>query len=193
MRKVISFLMVVTFLLLPISPAFAQTSLLNPAPKETCVVIVGDAGVKTPDFFKYVDEAFNTEEKKKKVVSGTEIQSLYQTYWLDKGFLEEQKLTKQDLNDFVKYSGYKKVFYLIVSSPVVEKTNEGHGGWDGWVQTERTRASITIKTFLVNETDIIKAVDVTKEDDSVTSELRAKRGAFEKCIKEIKSVIGSYL
>jgi len=193
MRKVISFLMVVTFLLLPISPAFAQTSLLNPAPKETCVVIVGDAGVKTPDFFKYVDEAFNTEEKKKKVVSGTEIQSLYQTYWLDKGFLEEQKLTKQDLNDFVKYSGYKKVLYLIVSSPVVEKTNEGHGGWDGWVQTERTRASITIKTFLVNETDIIKAVDVTKEDDSVTSELRAKRGAFEKCIKEIKSVIGSYL
>lgn len=193
MRKVISFLMVVTFLLLPISPAFAQTSLLNPAPKETCVVIVGDAGVKTPDFFKYVDEAFNTEEKKKKVVSGTEIQSLYQTYWLDKGFLEEQKLTKQDLNDFVKYSGYKKVVYLIVSSPVVEKTNEGHGGWDGWVQTERTRASITIKTFLVNETDIIKAVDVTKEDDSVTSELRAKRGAFEKCIKEIKSVIGSYL
>jgi len=193
MRKVISFLMVVTFLLLPISPAFAQTSLLNPAPKETCVVIVGDAGVKTPDFFKYVDEAFNTEEKKKKVVSGTEIQSLYQTYWLDKGFLEEQKLTKQDLNDFVKYSGYKKVVYLIVSSPVVEKTNEGHGGWDGWVQTERTRASITIKTFLVNETDIIKAVDVTKEDDSVTSELRAKRGAFEKCIKEIKSAIGSYL
>jgi len=193
MRKVISFLMVVTFLLLPISPAFAQVSLLNPAPKETCVVIVGDAGVKTPDFFKYVDEAFNTEEKKKKVVSGTEIQSLYQTYWLDKGFLEEQKLTKQDLNDFVKYSGYKKVLYLIVSSPVVEKTNEGHGGWDGWVQTERTRASITIKTFLVNETDIIKAVDVTKEDDSVTSELRAKRGAFEKCIKEIKSVIGSYL
>ena len=193
MRKVISFLMVVTFLLLPISPAFAQTSLLNPAPKETCVVIVGDASVKTPDFFKYVDEAFNTEEKKKKVVSGTEIQSLYQTYWLDKGFLEEQKLTKQDLNDFVKYSGYKKVVYLIVSSPVVEKTNEGHGGWDGWVQTERTRASITIKTFLVNETDIIKAVDVTKEDDSVTSELRAKRGAFEKCIKEIKSAIGSYL
>ena len=186
-------MMVVTFLLLPISPAFAQTSLLNPAPKETCVVIVGDAGVKTPDFFKYVDEAFNTEEKKKKVVSGTEIQSLYQTYWLDKGFLEEQKLTKQDLNDFVKYSGYKKVVYLIVSSPVVEKTNEGHGGWDGWVQTERTRASITIKTFLVNETDIIKAVDVTKEDDSVTSELRAKRGAFEKCIKEIKSAIGSYL
>lgn len=193
MRKVISFLMVVTFLLLPISPAFAQTSLLNPAPKETCVVIVGDASVKTPDFFKYVDEAFNTEEKKKKVVSGTEIQSLYQTYWLDKGFLEEQKLTKQDLNDFVKYSGYKKVVYLIVSSPVVEKTKEGYGGWDGWVQTERTRASITIKTFLVNETDIIKAVDVTKEDDSVTSELRAKRGAFEKCIKEIKSAIGSYL
>lgn len=47
--------------------------------------------------------------------------------------------------------------------------------------------------FLVNETSIIKAADVAKEDDSVTSELRAKRGAFEKCIREIQSIVGSLI
>lgn len=127
------------------------------------------------------------------MISGTEIQSMYQTYWLEKGYLEEQKLTKQDLNDFVKYSGYNKVLFLIVNSPVVEKTRQGRGGWGVWVQSERTRASIGIKSFLADETSIIKATDVTKEDDSDTSELRAKRGAFEKCMKEIQGAIGSLI
>lgn len=193
MRKFICSLMAIAFLLLPMTPAFAEINLLNPTLKDTCVVIVGDAAVKTPDFFKYVDETFNTEGKSKKVISGTEIQSMYQTYWLDKGYLEEQKLTKQDLNDFVKYSGYNKVLFLIVNSPVVEKTKQGRGGWGGWVQAERTRASISVKTFLANDSSIIKAADVTKEDDSDTSELRAKRGAFEKCVKEIQSTIGSLI
>lgn len=49
MRKFIYFLMI--FLLLSMTPAFAEINPLNPAPKETCVVIVGDAAVKTPDFF----------------------------------------------------------------------------------------------------------------------------------------------
>lgn len=193
MKKFIVSLMAVAFFLLPMSPASAEINLLNSAQKGTCAVIIGDASVKTPDFFKYVDEAFNTEEKGKRVVSGTEIQSLYQTYWLDKGYLEEQKATKQDLNDFVKYSGYNKVLFLVVNSPIVEKTKSGNGGWGGWVQREQTRASIGVKAFLVNETSVIKAADITKEDDSVTSELRAKRGAFQKCMEDIKNVIGSLM
>jgi len=193
MIKFIFSLVAVIFLLLPASPAFAEINILNPALKGTCIVIVGDAAIRTPDFFKSLDDTFNAEAKSKKVISGTEIQSLYQTYWLDKGYLEEQKLTKQDLNDFVKYSGYDKVLFLIVNSPVMEKTKQGSGGWGAWIQTERTRASISVKVFLANETSIIKAADVAKEDDSVTSELRAKRGAFEKCIKEIQGVIGSLI
>lgn len=154
-------------------------------------MIVGDASVKTPDFLQYVNDAFNSEGNGKKVVSGTDVQSKYQSYWLDKGFLEEQKLTKQDLNEFVKYSGYSKVLFLIVNPPVMEKTKQAGGGWYGWMATERTRASINVKSFLADETSVIKSVEVTKEDDSVTSELRAKRGAFQKCLTEIKSAIGS--
>ncbi len=193
MRKKLVSLLAVAFFLLSLSPVVTAASLLNRAPNETCAVIIGDPSVKTPDFIKYVDDAFNEEGKSKKVVTGTDIQSKYQSYWFDKGFLEEQKLTKQDLFDFVKYSGYKKVLFLIISTPVMEKTKQGAGGWYGWSQTEQTRASITIKTFLVNETAVIKTLDVSKEDDSITSELRAKRGAFQKCITEIKTAVESII
>lgn len=190
MRKFVLFLMVFSVVLLTMSSAFAEVNLLGQQTKGSCVVIVGNASVKTPDFFQYIDEAFNSKDNNnKKVAFGTEIQSLYQTYWLDKGFLEEQKPTKQDLNDFVKYSGYNKVLFLIINTPVVEKTKQGGGGWGTWSVTEKTRASIGLKAFLTNENSVIKATDVTKEDDSFTSELRAKRGAFKKCMEEIKTII----
>lgn len=192
MKNIISSLMGVAFLLLTISPVFAEINPLMLPTKETCVLVVGAPDVKTTDFFTYVDETFNTEETRKKVAFGTEIQSLYQKYWLDKGHLEEQKPTKQDLNDFAKFSGYKKVLFLLVSSPTVEKTKSASGGWGfygGYSMTEQTRASVSVKAFLVDEATIIKAVDVTKEDDSKTSELRAKRGAFKKCITEIREVV----
>ena len=112
MKKVIASFIAIAFLLLPMSSAFAETTPLNASPKGTCAVIIGDADIKTPDFLKCVDETFNTEKESKKVITGTEIQSLYQKYWLDKGYLEEQKPTKQDLNDFVKYSGYKQVLFF---------------------------------------------------------------------------------
>lgn len=193
MRKKLVSLLAAALLMFSLSPTVSAASLLNKDQGRTCAVIVGDPSVKTPDFIKYVDDAFNEEGKSKKVVVGTDIQSKYQSYWFDKGFLEEQKLGKQDLFDFVKYSGYNKVLFLIVSTPVMEKTKQGYGSWHGWSQTERTRASITIKTFLVNETDVVKALDVTKEDDSVTSELRAKRGAFQKCMSEIKAAVESII
>ena len=179
------------------SAAFAADLPLALSAKDTCVVVIGTADVKTPDFFNYIDEAFNAESTKRKVAYGTEIQSLYQKYWLDKGHLEEQKPTKQDLHDFAQFSGYKKVLFFIVSSPTVEKTRRAAGGWGlyggGYSMTEQTRASVSVKAFLVDAVSILKAVDATKEDDSRTSELRAKRGAFKKCITEIKDIIGASL
>ena len=77
-----------------------------------------------------------------------------------------------------------KVFlnYLIGSSPIVEKTHIPAG----WFSTiEQTRASLEVKCFLVDKENVIKALAVTQNDDSKTSELRAKRGAFEKCMKEL--------
>ena len=172
--------------------AFAAdaTSLLQKAPTKIGVVVVGGADVKTPDFFKYISQAFEGENTLYTIETGTAIQSKYQQYWFDKGFLEEQKLTKQDLHDFVKYSGQQKVLFLTISSPIVEKTKISNG-WYGMI--EQTRASIEVKAFLADDTNILKAVDLSKEDDSQVSELRAKRGAFEKIIKEISVELKDYL
>lgn len=189
-RKSIAAAMVLTFLLFPMMPAMAKVSLLEPSSnKKICAVIVGGADVKTSDYINFVDTELNGEDNKKtkKIIVGTDIQGRYQTYWLNKGFLEEPKPAKQDLHDFVKFSGYDRVLFLFVTSPVMEKTRNQTGLF---TSEEKTRASIGVKAFLVDEANIIKVIDVSKEDDSVTSELRAKRGAFRKCMKEIQSVIG---
>ena len=148
---------------------------------KTCVVLIGNSDVKTPDFIKYIDKEFNNEEAKKRIACGVEIQSIYQNYWFQKGYLEEQKLQKQDLHDFVKFSSYDRCLFLIISDPVVEKTKVP-AGW--FTTAEKTRASMEVKCFLADSTDIIKSFSVVKNDDSMASDLRAKRGAFEKCVKE---------
>ena len=149
---------------------------------KTCVVVIGESDVKSPDFTKFIDDEFNNEEVKNKVVCGTSVQSLYQNYWFQKGFLEEQKPQKQDLHDFVKFSSYDRCMFLMVSSPIVEKTRIPAG----WFTTiEKTRASLEVKCFLVDKENVLKALSVTQNDDSEASELRAKRGAFEKCMKEL--------
>lgn len=183
MKKVLTNLLLISFAMLIMIPSsFAESpSFSQKYAKKTCIVVIGESDVKTPDFFKYIDKQMNGDDMVK-MDSGIETQSKYQNYWFDKGFLEEQKLTKQDLHDFVQYSGYDRVLFLMVGSPILEKTKVQTGLF-AWA--EQTRASIEVKAFLVDNTSIIKAVTVSKEDDSVTSELRAKRGAFEKCMKEV--------
>lgn len=152
---------------------------------KACALIVGGADVKTKDFIERLEENLNRdldEDIYKKVDCGTQIQSLYQNYWLEKGELEEGKLTKAVLHDFVKFSGYDRCLFLVISEPDVEKTkiNLGLFGY-----AENTRASIEVKAFLADESRVLKIMSTTKNNQSSTSELRSKRGAFTKCIKEV--------
>ena len=91
--------------------------------------MVGDADVKTPDFLKYVDETFNTEAKNKKVISGTEIQSLYQTYWLDLRFCRVGKQISKLLIILIGYQGYRKssCAYVLGGEEETFKTTLGIG------------------------------------------------------------------
>ena len=79
---------------------------------------------------------------------------------------------------------------MTVCDPVMEKTSIP-AGWFTTVQ--QTRASVEVKAYLADAETIIKAVDVSKEDDSQASELRAKRGAFQKDINEIASQLKGFL
>lgn len=162
------------------------------APK-VCALIIGSPDVKAKDFMERLEENLNRdldEDKKKKVECGTKIQSLYQNYWLEKGELEEGRLTKAVLHDFVKFSGYDRCLFLVVEDPKMEKSKISAGIFGS---IEQKRASIEVKGFLADQEKILKIMNVTKNNSSETSELRAKRGAFTKCIKELCEDMRPYI
>ena len=155
------------------------------------VVIVGGSDFKTVNFVRYAREFFEEANTNGNLIifSGDEIQSKYQDYWLDKGLLEEGTPVKQDLLDFVNYSGYDKVIYLMVKDPVVDTHERGRSIF----RKQNSRASITVNAYLVDRENIIKTATSTKENDSDRSELRAKRGAFKQCVRAISEVFNPLL
>ena len=189
--KMVLSISLLALMLIGMTPGSASASILRPDKHDytVCALLLGDADVKTKDFFERTEEKLNEgldAKSKEKVVCGADIQSLYQNYWLEKGFLEEQPLTKQDMHDFVKYSGYSRCLFILVNAPQMEKTKVPTGLF---TSVENTRASIEVRAFFADDVKIIKAVSETQNNDSTTSELRAKRGAYTKCIKEISKTI----
>lgn len=154
------------------------------------VVIIGGSDFKTPDYYDYIHDTFSQDDeqiiKMYRISAGNELQSKYLDYWIDQGFLEEQTPKKNDLLNFVTYGQYDKVIFLMVKDPVTEKHSR-QAGIFGTVTQART--SVQINAFLCDNTQIIKTYTAIKEDDSEWSDLRAKRGAFEKCIKDIAKEI----
>ena len=157
---------------------------------DTCALLIADADMKTEDYMNKVSDCLKETPN---VVSGTKIQTKYQEYWFEKGELEEGKITPQVLFEFRKYSGYDKCLYLITEK-TIEKTKQPKlfGSY------EKTRASVNIKGFLVGQDSngadkILKMINVTQQADSDTSDLRAKRGAFEKAMKELVKQFSMYL
>ena len=157
---------------------------------DTCALLIADAGMKTEDFMNKVSDCL---KENRNVVFGTNIQTKYQEYWFEKGELEEGKVTPQVLFEFRKFSGYDKCLYLITEK-TIEKTKQPRlfGSY------EKTRASVNIKGFLVGQDSngadkILTMINVTQNADSDTSDLRAKRAAFEKAMKELMQKFNNYL
>ena len=180
-------LMVLTFFLLTISVlGYAK----NP---EICALLIAEPDMKTEDFMNKVHDCLKDNTN---VVFGTEIQTKYQEYWLSKGQLEEGKPTPEVLFEFRKYSGYKKCLYIITD--VKTEKSSVPAGLFGLARVERTRASVNIKGFLVGEDitgteKILKVISATEQADSETSDLRAKRGAFERSMKKLVKEFDVYL
>ena len=147
-----------------------------------CALLVAPIDMKSEHFVDAVQDEIKTNNDINNIDSGMGIQSKYQEFWLSKGEIEEGKLTKKLMHEFVKYSGYEKCLFIIPSNSV-EKTNVSN----------RTRASVETKAFLVDDTNVLKIISVTKSDDSKTSDFRAKRSAFEKCMKEIAEQFYAFL
>ena len=152
--------------------------------KGIAVVIVGNSDYKTKDFTNIIKDYLKSPSEIS-ILTGNKIQSKYQTYWLDKGLLDEGTPTKEDFVSFVKYGNYYKAIFLVVKDSVSESHEEQ--------LTQRLRTSVTVNAFLVNRAGIEMTASSTNEDDSKVSALRTKRGAFKKCVRELSKEINPEL
>lgn len=150
--------------------------------ERVAILLMGSNDFKTDQYFSMLGKYFlDNNPHHNRIIIGSDIQSKYQEYWLDKGFLEEQKPEKDDLIALVSYLDVDKVLFLMVKDPVVEKTYT----MDWFESGERSRASIQVNAFLASRERVLKLKAANHEDDSFASDLRAKRGAFKKCVVEI--------
>ncbi len=153
--------------------------------KSVGVVIVGGAEFKTSDYYKTVKNEIKPSSGAK-IVYGNDLQTLYKKYWLERGFIGEQMPQKEDLISFTNMSGCDKIICLIVSDSVVDKHNSsGH--------REKVRVSVQLDAYICTKTDVLDVLSANEEDTSKGSDLRARRGAFQKCLKEIGKTLNAKL
>ena len=178
MKKIfVTTLMSIFLISMAISAEAAKIS--SEVNNKIAVVIVGGADYKTKDFTNITKNLFKVEDKTKpQVITGKDVQNKYQKYWFNKGLLDEGEPTKEDFINFVDYSGYKKVIFLVIKDSVLEQHSRTKG-------KDRSRVSLTVNAFIVSSSNIEASTTSTNEEDSKTSELRAKRGAFKLCVEEI--------
>ena len=95
--------------------------------------------------------------------------------------------------EFRKFSGFDKCLYLVTEKSIEKSIQPAF-----LTKIEKTRASVNIKGYLIGQgtdgTDkVLKLFNVVSNADSNTSDLRAKRIAFEKALKELVKQYNDYL
>lgn len=162
-----------------------STNLCN-ASEKTCALIIGGNDFKTREYYSYVKDFLGD-----KIDTGYNIQKIWTNYWLEKGEIDEGKFTKDVMFDFAKYSKYDKVIYIVISDPEVEKTYSYDYFWG--VPTTNTNVAVEVKALLISNNNIIHTTSMINNDDSGTSEKRAKKGAFKKALRSIADEMELYI
>lgn len=169
----------------PLSYAANANSRNDSANFKIGVVLIAPTEMKSEEFITTVDDDLNRSGDYKVFIVGDDMQNKYQKYWLTRGELEEGRLSKEVVSEFVDFSGLKQCLYVVVE-PQVDKSKLSNN-------RERTRASVEVKVFLADKNGILNIFSVIKTDDSKYSDLRAKKGAFEQCMNELGRQINEYL
>ncbi|MBE8955614.1 MAG: hypothetical protein SR2Q5_08160 [Quinella sp. 2Q5] len=139
-------------------------------------VIIGGAEFKTSDFYEVVRSEFKPDGGTK-VIAGDELQTLYKRYWLKRGYIGEQPPQKEDLVSFAQMSGCDKIIFLMVTDTVDTQNSSNH--------RQKTRISVQVDAYLCTRTDVVDVFSASDDEDSKGSPLRARRGAFRKCLRSI--------
>ena len=143
------------------------------------VVIVGGADYTTADFLRAASEQMGADYQ-----VGQEMQQKLARFWFDKGVVEERTtMTKDEMIEFAKYSGLKRIIYVTTGTPVVEKST------DLWVGAI-IRASMNARVLIMNaDGTMVDLFSASQNGDSRASEMRAKRDCFKKIMREIRKHI----
>ncbi|MBO4401068.1 MAG: hypothetical protein J5809_04415 [Selenomonadaceae bacterium] len=142
------------------------------------VVIIGGAEFKTNDYYKIVRKNFG-KKTNAKFEAGSDVQESYQVFMMERYDIGENKPHKQDLIDFAAESGYGNVLFLIVDEHIDTQNNAS--------SRQKNRITVQVDAYLVNSSRIVDVATTSQDFISKTSNLRARRGAFEKCVKEVAS------
>ena len=149
------------------------------------VIIIGGVEFKTDDYYKIVRSEINPKSGAK-IIAGNEIQTLYKKYWLREGYIGEQTPQKNDLIKFTASSGYKKIVFIIISDSTVDRHNNPKS-------REKDRISVQVDAYLCTPTNVEDVFAASDESNSKTSNLRARRGAFKKCLDEISKTLNKHI
>ena len=181
MRKIFFIVAAIIFALTGTVSAASSSQYLN----NVGVIIIGGAEFKTEDFYKAVQNEIKPSSGAKLIV-GNDLQTRYKKYWLNRGYIGEQTPQKSDLIGFTAMSGCNKVVCLIVSDSVVDKHNNAK-------RREKDRVSLQLDAYLCTRTNVVDLFAATCEENSKTSSLRARRGAFKKCLEQISKSLNRAL
>lgn len=140
------------------------------------VVIVGGAEFKTDDYYKIIRNEFKPASGAK-IVAGNDLQTRYKKFWLTRGYIGEQPPQKDDLIQFAAMSGCDKIVCLIVTDTVDKQNSANH--------RQKSRVSVQVDAYLCTHTDVVDVFAAGDDENSKGSPLRARRGAFKKCLNEI--------
>lgn len=181
------------FVVLAAFAAIVLSNALCSAADKTGILIIAPVEFKTQDFLKIATETFGKEYD---ISQNT--QDAWAAYCWDKGFAETDPLTKKEtLADFVKTTRFNKIIFVIFKDASI--ATEDHGAsysgsiFFGSVQRHvRRRSAIETRVVIMNhEGETLKVFEESYTDASMTSELRANRGAFKGLCKKISERLKS--
>ncbi len=144
------------------------------------VVIIGGTEFKTEDYYRRVEKIFSAPKGPFCRV-GKDMQTKYQKFLLNNDIIGETTIRRQNLVGFVKESGCQKILFLVVEENIDSQNNSGG--------RQKNRITVQVDGYLCNDMSVLEVTTSSQDFKSKTSNLRARRGAFEKCLEEIAPTI----
>ena len=149
----------------------------NDLSRNVGVVVIGGAEFKTPEFYKIIEKNFDPKSGAKIFVGG-DLQNKYQKYLFNNDLSVNTLPSKRTLVNFVAASGYGKILFIEISDTNIDHQNNAKS-------RQKDRIAIQVDSYLCDNLNVLEVATTSQDFNSKTSDLRARRGAFKKCLEDL--------